>query len=110
MNAAGLDVDSLALPGQLGLLIEAVAADLHARVEPGIDLEFILEDEIRIIATGAEEGVRGVQRRGADDRTIFDFVFGLAAALDPAVQIFAVEQVGPVFSSHGRTASRDDHK
>src|SRR5688572_13855647 len=67
-----------------------LAANLHARVHAGIDLELQLENEVAVVAVGAEKAVRRAEDRRADDGAVFDGVLGLAPPLHPAVERFAV--------------------
>ena len=97
VDAIGGHFDFRALPFEFGGLRETLAADLHAGVQLGIHLEFVFEDEVAVVAGRAEEGVRGVEGGGADDAAVLDRVGGLAAALDPAVEVLAVEEGCPGF-------------
>ena len=106
VDAVGGDGNLFAVPQDFTGGGQATAADLHAGVELGIDLEFIFEDEIRVSATGAEEGVRRAGSGGADDATVLDGILGCAAALDPAVEVFAVEESRPAIVGHGNGGCR----
>src|SRR5438874_10181094 len=74
-----LDLLALELYG-LGL-VEALAANLDAGVQAGINLEFQLEDEIGIMLFRAQERVRRVRYGGADKLAILHAVLRFAAAL-----------------------------
>jgi hypothetical protein len=93
---AGIDLALVAVDLAVFVVGEALAAELDAGVEVGIDLEFELEDEVAVVFVGEEEGVRGLGDGDADDLAVFDAVFGFAAALGPAVEVLAVEERGPV--------------
>ena len=96
VDAAGGDFNLLAAQIQRLGLVEALAADLHAGVERRMHLELQLQDEVAVILLRAEERVGRVGHGAPDDGAVLDFVVGLAAALDPAVEVLAVEERGPV--------------
>ena len=71
-----------------------VAAELHARVQARVVLEIILQDEVRVILLGREEGVRRVERRGADEGAFgVHGVGGVTAELLEAREVLAVEDL-----------------
>ena len=80
---------------------EALAAELDAGVEVGVDFEFEFEDEVAVVFVGAEEGVRGLGGGDADDLAVLHAVLGFAATLGPAVEVLAVEEGGPVGGGGG---------
>src|ERR1043166_7798458 len=55
MHTFGGDFDLLAFPIKFGRFVEAMAADLNARVQAGINLEIEFENEVREGAGGAKE-------------------------------------------------------
>ena len=74
----------------------AVAANLNTRVENvvlGIDLEIEFQLEVAVFLVGAQKRVGRIRRTAADDFAVFDLVRSVAAALRPAVEVLAVEQL-----------------
>ena len=69
-----------------------LAANLNAGIQAGIDLEIENEFKVLVFLLGAEERVRRVRHGTADDCSVFNLVVGLAAALDPPIEVFAVEK------------------
>ncbi len=92
MHAAGgnrfLEVSVL----DVGRLVKALAANLHARVELGVNFEVQFENEVAVVLGRAEKRVAGVGHAGADDRVVFDAVLCLAPFLHPTIERLAVEQ------------------
>lgn len=97
----GVDLALVAVDLAVFVVGEALAAELDAGVEVGVDFEFEFEDEVAVVFVGAEEGVGGLGDGDADDLAVFDAVFGFAAALGPAVEVLAVEEGGPVGGGDG---------
>ena len=52
VNPLGRNIDGLALPNNLRLLVKALATDLNARIQTRIILEIELQDEISISPLG----------------------------------------------------------
>src|SRR5262249_16194591 len=77
------------------ILIKAVTANLHTRIQFRMDLEFQFQNEMGVVLLGKEERVVRIGNGGTDNLVIFGAIFGLAAALDPAVEVLAVEKVDP---------------
>jgi len=71
--------------------LEALAAELNARVESGVYLEFEFEYEIAVVLIGAEECVWRAAFRCAYDSTVANGVRGFAVDSRPAVEVFAIK-------------------
>ena len=97
MHPPGGDFDFLVAGFDRCRLVEAFAAELHAGVQLRIDFIVEFENEIAVILFGAEKTVRRIGDSGAHDHAVFDRVLGLAAALYPAVERFAVEERDKAF-------------
>ena len=104
VHASGRNLDGLAakLDG-LGL-VEALAADLNARVQSVLHIELQFEDEIRIIVFRAQERIARVRHRRPHNLAVLDTVFRVAAVLHPTFQILPVEEILPTLI---RTAGMD---
>jgi len=97
VNVTGGDIDGLAFPLDLGVVVKDVAAELDTGIEHRIAFEIQIQDKVRIVLIRTEKAVGFGSGDGlADDATIFDKVFGFARALSPAGQVFAIEE------RHGR--------
>ena len=79
-----------------------MAADLDAGIHAGLDEKLQLKNEISVHLFGAEEAVGRIENRGPDDHSVFDGVFRLSVALDPAVKGLAVKEVLPLLSLGNR--------
>src|SRR5205823_14191153 len=66
------------------VLLVDVAADLDARVEPGVALDLQFEHEVPVVAL-AQERVRAAFHGRADDRPVLDGVRGVPTPHHPAV-------------------------
>ena len=88
------------------------AADLHAGIKERVALVFQFQFKIFKRLRGAKKTVAGFGNGLAREHAVGHGVFGLAAVLLPAVEIFAVEQVHPaVLRENGRSRQdgcRDD--
>ena len=91
-------------PLKHGGLVETFAAKLDARVQSGIHFELQFQNEVPVVLLGAEKTIAGVNNSRADDFAVFHRVNSLAAALDPAVQVFAVKKLDRIlFGDASRT-------
>ena len=81
-----------------------VAAELHAGVQPFVYLEAEFEDEISVCLIGAKERIGRIDPADADDRAVFDAVFGRAVQLFPSFEVLSVEQGLPVALGEGGCA------
>ena len=97
-GSAGFDftlgsVDAAAVFVLVDILEER--ADHDSGVELVVDLDVEFDFKVVVLGIGGEEAVGAPFLGGADDGVAFDGVFGVAAFDGPAVEVFAVEEVGP---------------
>ena len=78
--------------GGVVLLVTHLGTNHDARVETNVVIDFQFEHEVAVRFWRAEETIRRIGHRRADDRPIHHFVFGFPAPLDPAIERLAVEQ------------------
>ena len=76
--------------------VDEAAAELHAAVETFVDLELHLEDEVAVLAFGAEERIGRIGRRRADNRAVDNLERGVAAHAGPPLECLAVEELHPI--------------
>ena len=69
---------------------------MNARIQPFVNPEQHLQDEIAILLVRAEKGVRRTRLADAFDSPVDDPVFGRTGDRLPAVQVFAVEKCLPL--------------
>ena len=99
---AGVYLELIAVDAAVLIVLAAVAAELNAGVEVGINEELEFEDEVGLVLLGTEERVVGIGLGVAHDGAVHDFVSGLASALGPTAEVFAVEEGRPGLSGEGR--------
>ena len=95
VDASGGHLGGLAVAALVGdFLGFGAAAELHARVQARVVLEVILQDEVRVVLLGRQEGVRRIEGGGADEVALgADGVGGFAAELLEALEVLAVEDL-----------------
>ena len=72
-----------------------LAADLHAGIQQRVAFVFQFQLEIFKRLRRAKKTVARAGNRFAGEHAVLNRVFGLAAVLGPAVEVFAVEQIDP---------------
>ena len=91
VNAARRDLDRRVAPVVRGRLIETVTANLHPGVQAFVRLQLQFENEIAVFLLRAKKTVRLAFDGRADDDAVRHGILRLAAALNPTVEVGAVE-------------------
>ena len=68
-----------------------MAANLHAGIQRGINLEFQFQHEITVLLTGTEKTVWRLWNGGPNDRSVFNFIVSLAPLPHPTFKRLSIK-------------------